>query len=165
MAEPIQITGRLLTRNWGLNLAGQVLPLGVAVAAMPYVIHGLGAERFGILSIAWTLLGFCGLLDLGLGRATTKFVAECLGRGELEKLPAIVWTSLSTQVSFGAAGALLAVSLIPVLVDRGLKISPALAQDTKTSFVILTAALPVVIAGNAFRGVLEAAQHFHVGGK
>ncbi len=162
MAEPIKITGRLLTRNWGLNLAGQVLPLGVAVLAMPYVIHGLGAERFGILSIAWTLLGFCGLLDLGLGRATTKFVAECLGSGELEKLPAIVWTSLSTQVSFGAAGALLAVSLIPVLVDRGLKISPALAQDTKTSFVILTAALPVVIAGNAFRGVLEAAQHFHV---
>jgi len=75
VAKVIEITGRLLTRNWGLNLAGQILPLGVAVAAMPYVIHGLGAERFGILSIAWTLLGFCGLLDLGLGRATTKFVA------------------------------------------------------------------------------------------
>jgi O-antigen/teichoic acid export membrane protein len=158
----MKITGRLLTRNWGLNLAGQILPLGVAVAAMPYVIHGLGAERFGILSIAWTLLGFCGLLDLGLGRATTKFVAECLGRGEIEQLPAIVWTSLSTQVIVGAAGALLVVWFIPALVDRWLKVSPALAQDTKTSFTILAAALPVVIAGNAFRGVLEAAQHFHV---
>ena len=51
---------------------------------------------------------------------------------------------------------------IPALVDRGFKISPGLAQDTKTSFIILAAALPLVIAGNAFRGVLEAAQHFHV---
>src|SRR5258706_13805918 len=123
---------------------------------MPYVIHGLGAERFGILSIAWTLLGFCGLLDVGVRRPTTKFVEECLGRGELEQLPAIVWTSLSTQVIFGAAGALLVVWFIPALVDRGLKISPALAQDTKTTFVTLAVALTMVIAGNAFRGVLEA---------
>lgn len=162
MAEQIEITGRLLTRNWGLNLTGQILPLAVAVAAMPYVIHGLGAERFGILSIAWTLLGFCGFLDLGLGRATTKFVAECLGRGEIEKLSAIVWTSLWTQVIVGIAGALLAAWFIPVLVDHWLKISAALGGEAKVSFFVLAAALPVVIGGNAFRGVLEAAQHFHV---
>jgi len=162
VAEPIEITARLLTRNWGLNLAGQVLPLAAAVAAMPYVIHGLGAERFGILSIAWTLLGFCGLLDLGLGRATTKFVAECLGTGKVEQLPAIVWTSLSVQVLAGAAGSVLAVGLIPPLVDRWLKISPALAPDAKITFLILAAAVPLVIAGNALRGVLEAAQHFQV---
>jgi len=162
VAKAIEITGRLLTRNWGLNLAGQILPLAAAVASMPYVIHGLGAERFGILSIAWTLLGFCGLLDLGLGRATTKFVAECLGSGKVDQLAAIVWTSLSIQVGAGAVGSLLALGLIPPLVDRWLKISPALAQDTKTSFLILAASVPVVIAGNALRGVLEAAQHFHI---
>src|SRR6266581_239871 len=63
----LEITGRLLTRNWILNLAGQVLPLFVALPAMPYVIRGLGTERFGILSIAWVLLSYTTALDLGLG--------------------------------------------------------------------------------------------------
>ena len=162
MNQPLEITGKLLKRNWLLNLAGQVLPLLVAVASMPYVVHGLGAEQFGILSIAWTLLGFCGFLDLGLGRATTKFVAEALGKGDVGKLPGIVWTSLWSQVMFGVAGAALAALLIPVLVNHFLKVSPGLVSDTRICFFMLAAALPMVIAGNAIRGVLEAAQHFDV---
>lgn len=158
----MEINGKLLTKNWTLNLAGQVLPLVVAVASMPYVVHGLGAERFGILAIAWTLLGFCGFLDLGLGRATTKFAAERIGRGEPEKLPGIIWTSVWSQLIFGLLGSFVAALLIPAVVDRVLRISPALAGETKASFFVLAASLPVVIVGNAFRGVLEAGQLFHV---
>jgi len=77
-SEPI--SGTLLTRNWVLNLLGWVVPLSVALVAIPYVVRGLGAERFGVLSIASALLGYFGIFDLGLGRATTKFVAESLAR-------------------------------------------------------------------------------------
>ncbi len=160
MANTIEINGRLLTRNWALNLVGQVLPLPVALITIPYVIHGFGTERFGLLSIAWVLLGYIGFFDLGLGRATTKFVAECLGRDETHELPRLVWTSVGSQVMFALVGAFLAAAATPVLVDRFLKISPALTGEAKASFIILAAALPIVIAGNGFRGTLEAAQRF-----
>lgn len=156
----MEITAKLLTKNWALNLAGQLLPMIVAVATMPYVIRGLGAERFGILSIAWALLGYTTLLDLGLGRATTKFVAEHVGRGETHKLPGIVWTSVWAQAFLGLTGALLFAALTPPLVERILKISVSLRADAKISFFILAAALPVVLIGNTFRGVLEASQRF-----
>lgn len=81
------ISGQLLTRNWALNLLGWVVPLSVALFAIPYVVRGLGAERFGVLSIASALLGYFGIFDLGLGRATTKFVAELLARREPESFP------------------------------------------------------------------------------
>ena len=87
MGSSPQISGGSLARNTGLNIIGQVVPLLVGLGAIPYVVRGLGTERFGILSIAWVLLGYFSLFDLGLGRATTKFVAECLGRGELHHLP------------------------------------------------------------------------------
>jgi O-antigen/teichoic acid export membrane protein len=158
--KPLEITRRLLTQNWVLNLASQSLPLLVAVPCIPYVIRKLGTERFGLLSIAWALLGYLGLFDLGLGRATTKFVAECLGRGEPEKMPALAWTSLASQVLFGIAGALLAAAAIPVLARHVLTISPALVSETESSFFLLAGALPVVLAANSLRGVLEAAQRF-----
>jgi O-antigen/teichoic acid export membrane protein len=136
---PITITARLLTRNWTLNLISQVLSLLTAVPTIPYLVHGLGAERFGILSLAWVFLGYFGLFDLGLGRATTKFVAGCLGSGETHRLPALVWTSLWSQVLFGAIGALVAALVTPVLVHHVLKITPALVGETELSFYILAA--------------------------
>lgn len=155
----MEITGKLLTKNWALNLAGQLVPLIVAVAAMPYVIHELGSERFGILSIAWVLLSYSTLLDLGLGRATTKFIAEHLGRDESEKLPAILWTSVWAQLALGLAGALLFAAITTPLVKH-LRMSTGLLTDTTLSFFILAGSLPVVLVGNAFRAVLEASQRF-----
>src|SRR5215467_1959183 len=120
--EPEELSGRLLTRNWVFNLMGWIVPLSVAVVAIPYVVRGLGAERFGALSIASALLGYFGIFDLGLGRATTKFVAESLARCESERLSQVVWTSLWVQLLFGAIGTLITLSLVPIAVNRYLKI-------------------------------------------
>lgn len=76
MDKPLEIKGSLLARNTLLNLIGQGLPLVVAVVTIPFIIQGLGIERFGLLSLAWVVLGYFAIFDLGLGRATTKFVAE-----------------------------------------------------------------------------------------
>jgi O-antigen/teichoic acid export membrane protein len=156
----MKISGRLLTRNWALNLAGQLVPLLVAVVAMPYVIHELGPERFGILSIAWVLLSYSTLLDLGLGRATTKFVAEHLGRDESEKVPGVVWTSVWAQSALGIIGGILFAAITSPLVDHLLKMSSVLRSQTTLTFFILATSVPIVLVGNAFRGVLEAGQHF-----
>lgn len=160
MTRGLEIRGAHLARNTALNLVGQVVPILVGVATIPYVVRGLGTDRFGVLSLAWALLGYVSLFDMGLGRATTKFVAEALGRGELDTLPPLVWTSLGFQFLFGIAGAFLVAALTPPLVGRVLKIPPGLLAETKTTFFILAASLPVVLATNGFRGVLEAAQRF-----
>jgi O-antigen/teichoic acid export membrane protein len=160
MERPLEIHGGLLARNTALNLMGQALPLLVGLATIPYVVRGLGTESFGILSIAWVLLGYFSLFDLGLGRATTKFVAEYLGHGQIDQLPGLVWTSLGIQVLFGVAGTLLVGALTPFLVDRVLKVPASLVGETKVSFLILAASLPIVLATNGLRGVLEAAQRF-----
>src|ERR1700730_16556199 len=162
MDHNIQISGKQLTKNWGLNLSGQVLTLLVALAAMPFIVRGLGHERFRVLSIVWAVLGSLTLLDLGLSRSTTKFVAECLGRGDVQKFPSLFWTSLWSQLLIGIVGAVLMAALVPHLVDRYLKLSAAIGGETKSSFLILAASFPVVLGGNSIRGVLEAAQRFDV---
>ena len=162
MGQKIQINGRQLTKNWSLNLIGQVLPLVVALVTMPFIVRGLGPERFGVLSIVWAVLGSMILFDLGLSRSTTKFVAECLGRGEEKKFPSLFWTSFWSQVLIGVVGALPMAAAVPYLVDRYLKLSPSNAAETKLSFLILAVSFPVVLGGNSIRGVLEAVQRFDV---
>ncbi len=147
-------------RNTVLNLAGQVIPLLVGIATMPYVIRHLGPDRFGILSLAWVIVGYFALLDLGIGPATTKFVAGLLGKGGIEKLPALVWTALVTQSSLGlVAGVLLAVA-VPTLVERLLRIPPGLHTEARWVFLILTVSLPIGFATGSLGGVLAASQRF-----
>jgi O-antigen/teichoic acid export membrane protein len=154
------IRGRLLFRNTALNFIGRLVPLGIAVFTIPYVIHGLGVERFGILSLAWVILGYLSLFDLGLGRATTKFVAEELGKDKIERIPKIIWTSLTVQTIMGAVGGIVLAVVTPVLVDKILRIPPDLVNETKLIFYILSVSVPLVICSRNLVGVLEASQRF-----
>lgn len=157
-----QITGRLITKNWIVNLFGQGLPLIVGLLAVPCLLRYLGVERFGILSIAWAVLSSAGQFDLGLGRATTKYVAGYLGLGEHSALPGLFWTSLGSQTVFGIGTGFLLALATPILVNRVLKISPAYLGETKSLFFILAFSIPLTIVGNSSRGMLEAGQHFGI---
>jgi len=160
MSQTVKIQGRLLIKNVVLNFIGQVIPLIVAVATVPYIIHGLGADRFGIFSLAFVVLGYFSIFDLGLGRATTKFVSEALGKGETERIPVILWTSLASQFSLGVLGSISLVMATPILVERILNIPPDLMEETKNVFYLLSLSIPVVICSASLRGTLEAGQRF-----
>ena len=100
-AGTLRIGGRLLARNTVINLIGRIVPLLIGVAAMPYVIRRLEPDRLGLLSLAWMVVGYFALFNLGIGPATTKYVAELLGKGEIEKLPELVWAAFASQTFFG----------------------------------------------------------------
>jgi len=160
MSQSIKIEGSLLAKNTILNFIGQVVPLLVAVVTIPYIIHHLGPERFGIFSLAFVVLGYFTIIDLGLGRATTKFVAEALGKGETEQIPAIVWTSLIFTSVLGLAGELILISITPLLVERVLNVPFYLIEETKSVFYIISATLLIVLITATLSGLLEAYQRF-----
>lgn len=47
--DRLQISGRLLAKNTLLNFIGQAVPLLVGVITIPFVVWGLGTERFEAL--------------------------------------------------------------------------------------------------------------------
>lgn len=154
----VHIGSGLLARNTLINLVGQLVPLVVALVAMKPVIDGLGTERTGVLAIAWMVLSY--FSELGFGRATTKFAAEVLGRGEDERLASVTWTTVAIQAGFGLVGGAAFALATPLLVERVLQIPPALVAEARTSFYLLAVVIPAVLIGSSFRGVLEAAQRF-----
>ncbi|CAN5184223.1 O13/O129/O135 family O-antigen flippase [soil metagenome] len=153
-------SGRLLARNTGLNFVAQGVLLLVALIAIPLLVKGLGTERFGIFILIWTLIGYFGLLDLGLGRAMTQAVAEILGKGNEEELPAVAWTGLLLTGLLGIVGATLLLIFVPWLVTSGIKTPPFLQEESRTAFYLLALSLPFVLSPVGLRGLLEAHQRF-----
>ena len=153
---------RRLTGNIVLNLIGTGLPMLVAVVAIPPLIRGLGTARFGVLTIAWMVVGYFSLFDLGLGRSVTQLVAEKLGKREEEQIPALVWTAMMLMGGLGIAGALVLGGVSPWLAGGLLKIPADLRSEALLAFYILALSIPIVIGNAGLRGILEAHQRFEL---
>jgi O-antigen/teichoic acid export membrane protein len=163
-AEPIPnlTSGRLLARNTIWNLFGQLLPMAVGVVAIPPLVRSLGVDRFGVLSLAWIVIGYFSLFDLGMGRALTKLVADKIGSNDEASIPPLAWTSLFLMLALGVIGGLITLGIAPWLVYRALKVPPALQLETLRSFQLLAASIPLVTVTSGLRGILEAQQRFRI---
>ena len=133
-----------------------------ALFSMPLLIEAMGLARFGVLSLAWVIVGYFSMFDLGLGRAITQLIAQKIGKGEEEDIPSLVWIAMGLMVILGIVGALVVALLSPWLAGSMLELPPELASETLSSFFVLAASLPVVIVTTALRGILEARKRFDV---
>ncbi len=149
-----------LAKNTVINFLGMFLPLLVGVGAIPLAVKGLGTEGFGILSMAWIILGYLTLLDFGLSRATTKFTAEHLKKNILKAIPSIFWTSILMGFCFGCIGSIVLYLATPHLINSVFKIPAAYLNETRQSFYLLACALPFLLVSISLKGMLGAAQRF-----
>ena len=154
--------GSLLVNNTFYFLLSQVIPLLVAIFSIPLLINGLGVERFGVLTIVWMVTGYYSLFDFGVGRALTKMVSERLGAGNVQEIPALVWTALFFVLLMGLVGTLLVSAISPYLAREVLQIPPEMQTETLNVLYLLAVSIPIVISATSLRGVLEAYQRFAV---
>ena len=162
-AEPgfVELTrGRLLARNGVWNLAGLGLPAVAALVALPALLRGLGEERFGILAISWTVVGYFSLFDFGIGRALTTRISAELGVGRPERGAGIAWTGLVLMGGLGLLGTLAVLAATPLLLTRVLHVPAELHDESRAAFLLMAATLPFVITTAGTRGILEAHQRF-----
>lgn len=158
----LKITGKILVRNTLFNFVGQVIPLVLGVITIPYIIKGLGTDRFGLLSLTWVVFGYLAIFDLGLGRATTKYIAEALGKGDEGSIPVLLWTTVTIQFVLGLMGAIILLIITPLITDQILNIPHELIHEAKITFYLLASSIPFILVSNSFIGALQARQRFDI---
>ena len=148
-------------RNILWNLLGNVLPLLVGLLLFPLIIKAYGLERFGLLTLAWALVGYFGLFDLGLSRALTQLVSESLAnKKNATDVAELIKTGFGLMWALGFLGGFVLWFCTPWIVTGPLNINHSLQQESILAFSILAFSVPVVIHASAMRGVLEALHLF-----
>lgn len=146
-------------RNFGLNLVGTGLPLAVALVAFPVIAHYAGTDRLGALGITWALIGYLGLLDLGLTRVVVRRVSQAGAAAEIARE-----TALASRIALSFLLALVPIAAAVAWALPVYWIAPradaALREETRVALWMVLLTLPVVVATGVLRGVLEGQQHF-----
>ncbi len=148
-----------IARNSALNLIGFTVPMVIGLLAVPVMTSELGAARFGLLSLAFAILEYSGLFDLGLGAATIREVSGALARQD-KGLSTLIAGSVLSQLLLGSVGAAILVAISPVLVERVFVIPADLHDEAVSVFRILALMVPATVALLSLRGILDAAGRF-----
>ena len=148
-----------IARNSALNLVGFTVPLVVGLLAVPVITRELGAARFGLLALAFAILEYSSLFDLGLGAATTREVSGALARKD-KGVGSLIAGSVLSQAMLGSIGALILFGVSSVLVDRVFVVPDELRSEAVAVFRILALMIPATVVLLSLRGILEAAGRF-----
>lgn len=148
-----------IRHNTLINLIGALAPAIILIFTVPLYLHQIGDARYGALTIIWLLLGYFGLFDFGLSRATVNQLARFHGSPEKDR-EEIFWTALLMNSILGAAGGLLMYSIGGFLLDHVLTVSRSLHVEISGTLPWVAAAVPVATISGVLSGTIEAKQRF-----
>src|SRR6185295_1950732 len=83
----------------------------VSLYMMPFLIRHLGDRMYGLWLLVGSVLGFYGLLDLGIGTATQRYFSRAVGTGDENEAKIIVNSSLYIFSFVGLAAVVVSVLL------------------------------------------------------
>jgi len=133
---------------------------GVAFLLTPFVIRTLGDRLYGFWTLVGTVIGYYGLLDLGLDSAVARYLASALGRGERTESSRIFGTAL---------GIYRVVAGLVLLLSCALALASGLVARTSEDarifchvLLISGVSVSLMFALRAYSGVLTALIRFDI---
>jgi O-antigen/teichoic acid export membrane protein len=154
------VSSVVLARNAALNLAAEGWIFLVVIVAMPALVHSLGETSFGLFSLAWVVIGYLTILDVGVSKAATKYLSEQLVRKDGTGAKQTIGIALTTNVVLGVIGGWAFIRVSPLLIRSVFKLSGELSQEARVVFIIVGLAVPVLLIYGALRAILSSFQCF-----
>lgn len=146
-------------RHTAYNVAGAAVPLLVTFVTLPVYLRTVGEERYGVLVILLTLLGYFGLFDLGLGRAVTNRIAAFRSR-TAEEREEVFWTALLMNLALGGIGALALWGAGAVVFQYVVEAPGALATEVQAALPWMVLAFPMLLVASVMSGALMGREEF-----
>jgi O-antigen/teichoic acid export membrane protein len=138
---------------------GKFVTLAIGLVLTPFMLHQLGATDYALWVLVTSFVAYGTLLDLGVGAALTKYVAEFRARGESIEASRFIATGLRLYAGLGLLA--FALSIPFALVLPGLFNIPSSRSDAARWLIVLAgAAVAVQLPATTTYSVLRGLQRF-----
>ncbi|SAK52012.1 lipopolysaccharide biosynthesis related membrane protein [Caballeronia hypogeia] len=151
-----------MVRNVAINFVGLILPTFVSLATVPAYIRLVGVERYGVVSLVWTLIGYFSILDLGMSMAAQHQIAKAHAAGDIAQRTRVFWSAVWLNFATGVIGGLaiyFGAFLYTAYVAHS---APALQHEVYRALPWLAMAIPLANVSWVFAGAINAMERFGV---
>lgn len=161
----IQSLSQKTLRNASFTLVGYILPIVFSISITPVVVHRLGVENYGVYVFINALIGFLGLLDLGVAAALIKYIAEYQAQADgVERIHRLLRSACTLYLGIGLFG-----FVILVLIGRFclpfFHVGAASDHSLFTVFLLAGMVFVVNTGGQVYAVILVALQRYDIATK
>jgi O-antigen/teichoic acid export membrane protein len=151
MPHPI----RNVFSNWGAFLFGALANFFLA----PFIVHSLGNTTYGAWVLLSYMVGYLGLLDLGVRGAVMRFVAKLHAMGNHEEAGRFASAGLLVFIVSSVLAVLAGIGLA-FLLERFFEIPPELIGEARIAVVLCAITIAFALLTGVFGGIVTAMQRF-----
>ncbi len=148
-----------IIKNSIWNVAGYIVPAIITIPALGILGRILGAEMFGVFTLALAIVGYASIFDVGLTRAVIREIS--IFRNELEEKKKIISTASLLVLMMGVVAALILFFFSDAITSL-LKISPNLHINVVNSLKILAFSIPLFLITQIWLAILEGEERFGI---
>jgi O-antigen/teichoic acid export membrane protein len=148
-----------LIRNSAFTLGAQAVTVLAAFVSIPIAFRQLGTDRFGLLTLVWTLLSSAVLFDLGTAPAVARGTAASIVTDQGRRIRAILRAGIVMQLALGAFTALV-IALFAAPLLALLNVPHAYRADGVLALYALALCMPTVMIAQSQQAVLQGLERF-----
>ncbi len=146
---------RSILSNWGTF----VFSAGVNFVLSPFIVRALGQTQYGAWVLLVSMVGYLGLLDLGVRAAVTRYVAQFHAAGDHDRAT-LLYASAVRIFSLGGVIAILISAVMALLVGRVFNVPPELIHTARIVALLGGVNVAVSLVSGVYGGVLIGLERF-----
>jgi O-antigen/teichoic acid export membrane protein len=145
--------------NAAVTAASAGFSVLLAILVTPFMLARLQSDGYGVYVLLATLVGYYGLLDLGVSQALSRTVARRQAKEERDPLAEAINTALALQAVAGTFACVALAALAPRFVLL-LKVPPQLQPAAAAALRLAGLAFLLSTLSNVFRSVIAGLERY-----
>ncbi|TWU20003.1 lipopolysaccharide biosynthesis protein [Allorhodopirellula heiligendammensis] len=152
---------RIVTRNIAANWVGFAVNLAVIFFLTPIIIENLGGEAYGLWLLLQSLVGYYGLVDLGLRAGIVQTITRRIADDDSEAVRRHIAAAMPVLTALG--GILLVVAtVLAIVVASSIDVSPELRRQIVPVVLLNAVAFCTQMLFAPYQSVLTGLQRFDI---
>lgn len=152
-------------KNSIYSLVAFAWPILLSFAATPFIVHKLGQDKYGVLALVTSFVGFFAVLDFGVSPSLVKYVSEYHAKKDFKKVNEFFSSALIFYLTIGFFGAALIALAAIFFTPEFLKNSANLIGVAKAVFLISAVGFVINMLLSALTAIPGALQRFDLTSK
>ncbi|MBU4376292.1 MAG: oligosaccharide flippase family protein [Candidatus Omnitrophica bacterium] len=130
------------------------IQLAIGFFLMPFMVHRLGAEVYGLWILVFSFAAYVSFFDFGIRGSVVKYVAEFEAKKDFGSLNKVINTSWLIHSSIGLL-IILAFFMLSNFLQYFFEINPMFLNDFRVCFRLIGLSIGLTLFFNIFVGILE----------
>ncbi len=155
----MQLRARHIARNVLFNWFGTIASMAVGFFLSPFILHRLGDIAYGVWVLAISVVGYLGLLDLGMQSSVLRFVSQGFTKGDHESASEAASAAFWARLQISALAIVLSAGLAAVF-PQIFKVPILLARDAQEAILLIGLTTAINLSFGVVGGVLSALNRY-----